>query len=218
MHRRSEREIDDELARAEEHIERVTGRRPQGFRGPGFVSSEAILDVLVRRSYLYDASSFPTFIGPLARAYYFRTVKMSADEMRDREDLFGSFEDGFRANRNHRILAGGASIAEIPVTTLPFLRLPIHLSYVLYVATRSPKAAAAYFQTAMLACKMANIEPSILLHPLDFLSGEDCPELAFFPAMNLPREVKEGVVIDALHALSRNFEVVPVCEMARNIA
>ena len=67
LHLYSEREIEDELMRAEEVIEQATGVRPDGFRGPGFSLSPAVLRVLARRGYHYDASTFPTFLGPLAR-------------------------------------------------------------------------------------------------------------------------------------------------------
>lgn len=214
MHRRTERAIDEELARSEESIEQATGERPRGFRGPGFVHSEKIFSTLVRRGYLYDASSLPTFIGPLARAYYFRTTRLGAAEMREREDLFGQFSDGFRPNRQHRIHVDGASLVEIPVTTFPGLRLPIHISYVLYIATVSPSVALAYFRTALRLCKLTGTEPSILLHPLDFLTGVDCPELRFFPAMDLDPGVKRMVVLEALHALAGDFDVRPLRDVA----
>ncbi len=127
MHRRSEAEIDLELARAEESIERVTGQRPVGFRGPGFTVSPAILRTLVRRGYAYDASTLPTFIGPLARAYYFRSAKLKEAERTARHDLFGNFADVLQSNRPHMIHVNGRSVAELPVTTMPGLRLPIHI-------------------------------------------------------------------------------------------
>jgi peptidoglycan-N-acetylglucosamine deacetylase len=210
MHRRDEHALDEELALAEESIARATGQLPRGFRGPGFVCSETLLATLVRRGYSYDASSLPTFIGPFARAYYFRTAKLGEAEMRERHDLFGQFSDGFLPNRRHRLRVGDTSIAEIPVTTFPGLRFPIHISYVLYIATVSPALALQYFRTALRLCKLTKTEPSILLHPLDFLGVEDCPDLGFFPAMNLPREVKRETVLRALRALRAEFEVHPV--------
>src|SRR5580698_7471124 len=101
MHRRDDAAIDEEFARSEECIEHATGQRTRGFRGPGFTRSTSILETLVRRGYLYDGSSLPTFIGPLARAFYFRSVKLGQEEMKDRDDLFGRFSDGWRPNRPH---------------------------------------------------------------------------------------------------------------------
>jgi hypothetical protein len=101
---------------------------------------------------------------------------------------------------------------EIPVTTLPLLRTPIHLSYVLYIATVSPSAALAYFRTALLACRVAGVEPSILLHPLDFLTGSDCEELQFFPGMGLDPGVKRRVLLKSLRFLKDGFDVLPLSE------
>lgn len=214
MHRRTAPEIDDELARAEETITLATGRRTRGFRGPGFVSSQTLVDVLVNRGYLYDASSLPTFIGPLGRLYYFRTAKLSAQERAQRHDLYGKFSDGFRTNRQHRLHSGERTLEEIPVTTMPGLRLPIHVSYVLYIATISPQLAIAYFRTALFLCKLTRTEPSILLHPLDFLSCRECPELTFFPGMSLDPSIKREVLTRVLRDLARNYDVVPLEQFA----
>lgn len=210
MHRRTQQEIDDELARAEESIGRATGRHTRGFRGPGFVSSQTLVDVLADRGYLYDASSLPTFIGPLGRLYYFRTAKLAPGERAQRHDLYGNFSDGFRKNRPHGLRSGERILAEIPVTTMPGLRLPIHVSYILYIATISPILALAYFRTAMALCKLTKTEPSILLHPLDFLSARECPELTFFPAMTLDPSVKRHVLTQVLQDLTTNYQVVPL--------
>jgi hypothetical protein len=214
MHRREPHEINEELARAEESIARVTGKHTRGFRGPGFVSSPDLLEVLVKRGYLYDASSLPTFIGPLGRYYYFRTAKLEAHERAERHDLFGNFSDGFRCNRRHVVHANGGVLKEIPVTTMPGLRLPIHVSYILYAATISPALAIAYFRSALALCKMTGTEPSVLLHPLDFLSGQECPELRFFPGMNLDAGRKRSVLTQVLHDLAANYDVVPLDEFA----
>jgi peptidoglycan-N-acetylglucosamine deacetylase len=214
MHRQPPADIDDEFARAEESIEYATGQHPSGFRGPGFVQSPALLATMVRRGYAYDASSLPTFIGPLARAYYFRASNLTPQERREREDLFGRFADGLRPNVRHKIRTDAGPIEEIPVTTFPGFRFPIHISYILYIASISPSLALAYFQTAMKLCKLTRTEPSILLHPLDFLSGRECPELAFFPAMNLDGGQKRALVEEALRILAREFEIRPLNELA----
>jgi peptidoglycan-N-acetylglucosamine deacetylase len=80
LHLYSEPQIMNEIARAEEEIERVTGQRAVGFRGPGFSCSETLLNVLQRRGYKYDCSTFPTYLGPLARTYYFMTAKLTPEE------------------------------------------------------------------------------------------------------------------------------------------
>jgi hypothetical protein len=209
LHLYSEAQIEAEIARAETAIESATGERPRGFRGPGFSLSEAALRVLERRDYIYDASTFPTFLGPLARAYYFMTARLSQEEMEQRKALFGGFSEGFRPLKPYRWeLNQRESLIEIPVTTLPVFKAPIHASYVLYLSSFSPALALAYFRMAVQLCRMTGTELSLLLHPLDFLGAEDVRELSFFPGMNLSAEKKLAVISEILELLSKNFTVL----------
>jgi len=213
LHLYTEPQVEAEIASASEAIERVTGQRPVGFRGPGFSVSETVLRVLARQGYRYDASTFPTYLGPLARAYYFLTARLTAEERRQRRKLFGGIREGFRPLRPYRWQVTG-ELLEIPVTTLPCFRLPFHLSYILYLSTFSAGLGLAYFRTALALCRTMNLAPSVLLHPLDFLAMDDCPELRFFPAMKLPLETKLRVVGDCLGALSEHHRVITMGEHA----
>lgn len=214
LHLYSEDELERELAESEAHIEAATGVRPDAFRGPGFSVSATTLRVLARRGYRVDASTFPTFLGPLARAYYFMTSKLDAEEKRKRAKLFGSVRDGLRPLDPYRWKLPEGNLLEIPVTTLPILRVPIHLSYVLYLGTFSPWLARTYFAGALRLCRATGVEPSILLHPLDFLSGEDVPSLAFFPAMGLDVRRKLERTEHCLHVLQQLFDVRSLGEHA----
>ena len=218
LHLYSEAELEAELANAEQHIEAATGVRPDVFRGPGFSLSETTLRVLLRRGYRYDASTFPTFLGPLARAYYFMTAKLSAEERAKRAKLFGSVRDGLRPLKPYRWQLGNQTLLEIPVSTMPLLRIPIHLSYVIYLHVLSPWLARAYVEIALRMCRLARLEPSILLHPLDFLGAEDVPSLAFFPGMGLPAQSKIACAEHVLGRLQALFDVRSLGDHAAAIA
>jgi hypothetical protein len=208
LHLYSEQQIETDLARAEEAIERVTGQRPVGFRGPGFSLSNSTLRVLTRRRYLYDASTFPTFLGPLARAYFFRTSRLSPEEMRQRRALFGRLRDGWRPVRPYRWQVDGGELVEIPVTTMPVLKVPIHVSYIVYLSAFAPALALRYFRVALWLCRLTGTPPSLLLHPLDFMGYDDMQALSFFPGMRLPSAQKLQVVSEVLHLLSTEFTIV----------
>jgi peptidoglycan/xylan/chitin deacetylase (PgdA/CDA1 family) len=218
LHRYSEAELDEELARAEEAIEAATGVHTDGFRGPGYSLSETTLQVLLRRGYAYDASTLPTYIGPLARAYYFRTAKLTAEQRAERELLYGTWADGRRAVRPYRWVVDDRTLLELPVTTLPGIKVPIHVSYLLMLSAYSPAAARAYFDAALRVCRAAGVGPSILLHPLDLISGDDVKELAFFPGMEIPLDQKLARVDSYLERFRHHFDVVPVGEHARALA
>ncbi len=219
LHLKSDAEIAEELELAEEAIEVATGKRPKGFRGPGFSFSESILKVLKNRGYIYDASTFPTFLGPVARAYYFMTSNLSDEEMQKRKELFGKFREGFRPLKPYRVQFDGGDLVEIPVTTMPLFKLPIHVSYLIYLSRFSPAIARCYFRMALEACSIAGTGISLLLHPLDFLGcDDDLGELAFFPGMNIEANRKISFVESALQMLSGKFEVVNMIEHAKWIS
>lgn len=197
-----------ELERTEDGLLRVTGVRPTGFRGPGYSLSPTLLDVLAERGYAYDASTLPTWIGPLARAFYFRASKLDADEKRRRRELFGRARDGLRPLQPYRWDVSGRAVVELPVTTMPLTRLPIHVSYILYLHGLSPRLAATYFDLALRLCTATGVGPSLLLHPLDLLDAGDAPGTEFFPGMGLPAATKLAVVRRCLAQLTRRFHVV----------
>jgi peptidoglycan-N-acetylglucosamine deacetylase len=214
LHRYSDAELDDELARAEAAIEGATGVHPLGFRGPGYSLSETTLRVLVRRGYAYDASTLPTYIGPLARAYYFRTAELTSEQRAERSLLYGTWSDGRRAVRPYRWLVDDRTIIELPVTTLPALKVPMHVSYLLMLSEYSPAAARRYFDAALRLCRAMAVGPSILLHPLDLISGDDVKALAFFPGMSIPVDEKIARVDSYLSLLRRHFDVGTVGDHA----
>lgn len=218
LHLFSEHELEQELAEAERHIQAATGQKPTGFRGPGYSQTSTMLRVLARRGYNYDASSLPSFIGPIARSYYFATGQFNTEQRERLNRLFGSWKDGFRPLKPYRWCFDGISLLEMPVTTFPVFRVPIHLSYVMYLAGFSTALAHAYFNTALWTCRLFGVEPSILLHPLDFLGGEDVPRLRFFPSMGMTGEQKITVVEHCLDRLIHLFDVRSVGEHAAIVA
>ncbi|MGI8882701.1 MAG: polysaccharide deacetylase family protein, partial [Pyrinomonadaceae bacterium] len=153
------------------------------------------------------------------RAYYFfKSPEMSDEEREKRKKLFGKFADGFQSLKPYKWQIGEKSLVEIPVTTLPLFKTPIHASYVIYLSTFSKILARSYWKTAVEMCKMTGTQLSLLLHPLDFLSGEDAPELKFFPAMNLPVGKKLEFLSEILETFTDKFEVVNMREHARVVA
>lgn len=219
LHLYSKDELVEEFKKTENAIFDVTGERTIGFRGPGYSLSPTVLEVMAKRGYEYDCSTLPTYIAPLARAYYFfKSPEMSDEEREKRKKLFGKFSDGFRSLKPYSWQVGESSMIEIPVTTLPIFKTPIHASYLLYLSTFSKTAARIYWKTALAMCRMAGVQPSILLHPLDFLTGEDVPELKFFPAMNMPIDQKLALMAEFIDELSEKFTITTMREHARSLA
>lgn len=219
LHLYSKEELVEEFQKTEEALNAATGQMPKGFRGPGYSLSPTVLEVLAERGYDYDCSTLPTYIAPIARAYYFfQSAEMSDEERQKRKKLFGKFSDGFKSLKPYKWRVNKQELIEIPVTTLPIFKTPIHASYVVYLSTFSKLAARVYWKAALKMCKLTGVQPSLLLHPLDFLSEEDAPELKFFPAMNLPIGEKLAFVSEILETYAKEFEIVDMKTHVRGVS
>jgi peptidoglycan-N-acetylglucosamine deacetylase len=215
LHQYTKEQIVEEFTRSETSIEAATGRRTRGFRGPGFSYSRDVLQVLHDRGYLYDASTFPTFLGPIARAYYFLHSGLGRKEKDQRKELFGDWRAGFQRLRPYRWQLEGAQLLELPVTTMPWFKVPIHMTYIMYLATFSKALATAYFYSALNLCRLSGVQPSLLLHPLDFLGCDDEACLAFFPGMKAESAMKVELARKLLSWMSRKFECLTMEQHAQ---
>lgn len=214
LHSYTPDQLEFEFESSESAIYEATGRKTVGFRGPGFSLSDQVLKTLVRRGYEYDCTMFPTFLGPAARLYYFMTGSFSSQQRQEREALFGKLSDGFAPNQPYYWTVGEDKIIEIPVTTFPWLKIPLHATYLQYLARFSELAATTYWSSALSAYRLAGFPPSFLLHPLDFIGGDEEPELGFFPAMNVATPVKIERMYKFLEMMQSNFEIIPMIELA----
>jgi hypothetical protein len=215
LHLYPKEKMREEIVKAEEKIEKATGEKSKGFRGPGFSWSKDLLEVLSELNYEYDASTLPTFIGPLARLYYFKTANLTAEEKQERKKLFGTFKDGFRRNKSYFWkVNGNTELLEIPVTTIPLFKIPFHLSYLIYIYNIHPFLMKIYLDIAILMCKTTKTTPSFLLHPLDLIGGDMVPELKFFPGMNIHSEVKTKIFLNVIRRFSKDFQLVKMSEHA----
>lgn len=212
LHLYSLEKIDEEFARTEEALQLATGETPVGFRGPGFSLSPDVLKVLQRRGYEYDCSTFPTFLGPLARMYYFMTAKLDEQEKEERKKLFGTFSEGFRPLKPHHWQLEDGPLLEIPVTTMPLFKVPIHVSYLLYLDQFSRGLAMTYWRMALAMCRLTGVAPSLLLHPLDFMGRDDDSDLGFFPAMNITSDRKVQLVGKVIDLMTRYWNVGPMID------
>ena len=192
-----------QIADAEEAIERATGRRPEGYRAPGFSLTRVALEELVRRGYRYDSSTCPNLLGPVVTAYYRSTTRTGGRDGRHLRRIGGRLSDAFRPAAPYRWETAGGPILEIPVTTFPGLRLPVHVSYLQCLPRR---AALGYLRAAVTLWRRSARPPCFLLHSTDLLGREDTDALPFVPGMRRPAAAKLAfahAVLDILETLGR---------------
>ena len=157
----SKEHLEKEILETENHIIQATGQTPIGFRGPGYSWGKNLINMLSDNEYIYDASVLPTYFGSLARQYYFRTSNLSQEEKTYRKDLFGQLKDGLKPVKPYFWqLSSGRRILEIPVTTIPFIKIPFHLSYLIYLSRFSPFLMLFYLNVSIALCKITGTSPS----------------------------------------------------------
>lgn len=203
LHLYDRERLHQEIGDAEKMITAVTGQTTRGFRGPGFSTSPLVREVLADRGYDYDASIFPSALGPVARLFFFLNSKLSAEEKAQRKGLYGKFSDAFGSLNP---FAWDNGLIELPVTTMPLLRLPVHTTYLMFLAQKSEALAKFYWNSAVTLCRLRRVAPSLLLHPTDFLDVTDVPQMSFFPGMKLAAEKKIALVEHTVRSLQRHWQ------------
>lgn len=217
FHRASTTDVSNEIEATEQLIRDISGEAVYGFRGPSFRLSKTILEILMQRGYRYDASTFPTVAGPLARTYFRLHANLNKESKAKTNDLFGSISDGTRPLSAYSWVVSGGTIIELPVTTFPLLRLPIHLTYINALADISPLIAQQYFISALTICRARDIAPSLLLHATDFLGADDsmCPR--FLPGMRRTSDDKIELLRKLLERYKNDFRVTGLAAFANNL-
>ena len=160
----------DEIARQVEEgarvIEEATGRRPVGFRAPGYTITDEVFEVLTELGVAYDASVFP------CPAYYAaKTAAIGAIAARGRKSrsIVDTAKVLLAPTRPYRVgkpyWKRGEGLLEIPIQVTRGLRLP-------FIGTSVTLAGPS---RARLLARMCVGEPlvNLELHGIDVLDAED---------------------------------------------
>ncbi len=215
LHLYTREELNVEIDKAHAAIKAASGRDPIGFRGPGFTWSETLLELLVAKGYSYDSSTFPSVIGPLARMYYFRTSRLTKEQKKERKELFGKFSDGFMKLKPYFWkMKNKDQLLEIPVTTMPLFRVPIHLSYLMYLSARSEPLMFLYLKCAIYLCKLTRTPLNFLIHPTDLLGSDMVSGMEFFPGMKISSHRKLKIFKKVVNIFTRHFNLMTLEEFA----
>ncbi len=97
--------------------------RIHGFRSPGYIFENDILEILKENDYTYDASLFPSYFAPILRNFNYLINKIPG------KNNFGSFKNGLLPNEPV-LLDKERRFFEINVSVCPILRIPMHYSII----------------------------------------------------------------------------------------
>lgn len=207
--------VEDELVHAEEALSAVSGKRPVGFRAPGYTLSRAMLLALSRRKYLYDASVFPAAPYYLAKGAVLATMALlgrtSASKLDSPGVLFAP-RAPYHPDVQRPYRPGTAALLELPMAVTPFLRVPFFGT----LLTTAPWGVVERAYRAVAKDSFLSLE----LHAVDVLDATDgIPEALARVQRDtrVPRSEKERRLGEVLRWLARDFQLTTLEGAARGL-
>jgi peptidoglycan-N-acetylglucosamine deacetylase len=196
--------IDAEVRGGADAIRAVTGRRPRGFRSPGYAICDALLDSLEREGVVFDASLLPSpsyYAAKLgALALHAARGRASRSVVHHPRTMVASRQAYRPARPWYR--RGGSGLVELPMATTRRLRLPV---------IGTALALGGVGGARMLARGCAGDElVSLELHGIDFLDASDgLEDLApHQPDLRIPVGKKQraiGAALDVFRDADHRF-------------
>lgn len=207
-----------DLARAHAAIRAASGFSPRGFRGPSFRLSAQLLATIQAMGYRYDSSTFPSSLGALARHWQARRARAMGARPAFAHDAYGSSSSRKLPLHPYTWALAAGPLVEVPITTLPGLRLPLHGTYLQHLADHSTVAARLYAGAALALCRRAGVAPHYLLHATDFIGCDDPVECAFVPGMRRPWRDKRAMLARLFDLIRAGFEPMPIDDYVTRVA
>lgn len=209
--RRPTADIGDEIARGAEIIERTCGKRPAGFRAPGYTVSDVLFSALDANGVAYDSSVFPCPSYYAAKAAALATIRLRGKKsasILDSPAVLRAPRTPYRVGRPY--WTRGDGILELPIGVTP-MQLP-------YIGTSlvvGGERVSEELTRQMLGRELINLE----LHGLDLADAAEDGLIALKPhRVDLRRTAAEKLCsLRAAVRLIRNagYELVTLEEAAK---
>jgi len=213
---RGRRVIEDDIERGEHAIEYIQGRRPSGFRTPGYNIDNTLFSVIASRGYLYDSSVFPCppyYAAKGAIMAWKSAVGTPSRSQMTRPDTLLAPITPYRAHADRFWRARPTGMIEVPMCIVPGLRLPV-------IGTSLHLFGARGFTALMPALRRTYSRLLQLeFHSIDFVDDTD-PGVSDLsdvqPDVRIPWPVKRRLYEHVFHTLRRSYTFAPLQEAVRS--
>jgi peptidoglycan-N-acetylglucosamine deacetylase len=213
--RQSEPEIRAQIERANDAVAAHTGRRPTGFRAPGYTMSDAVYRALVASGMAYSSSVFPCpgyYAAKAAVIAGLRLVGKRSSSIVSSPGVLVAPRTPYRVGEPY--FRRGNGVLELPIGVTPRLRLPFIGTYLTAVGPSLARRLA----RSLIGQELINLE----LHGVDLLDRHDTG-LAALAAHQLDLRVpleRKWAVLSAVVAELRGagYDFVRLDEAARVLA
>jgi peptidoglycan-N-acetylglucosamine deacetylase len=188
-----------ELVEARAVLEETAGVAVTGFRAPSWDTQPLLLPSLAEAGYRYDASSYPTWMLLLHRLTVARRSGAQKNTLgAPISHLF------FGRTKPHTVRLKDREVAEIPICTAPFVRIP-------YYHTLRYLLPAPAFRALVALTRTRRGPLGYVFHAVDFLGVQEDrldPRIGRHPGMNRPLAEKLSLAGTAVRELAGGGRVV----------
>lgn len=206
-------EKEKEINQAEEVIREVTGFLPVGFKAPAFSIDSQTIAILEKKGYLYDSSLFPSSLSFILRSMQRIMLRQKTGKTQWGRAVYVLAPLKPYRMRLDKIWKPGekTKIKEVPVTTMPFLGLPFHASFV-YAAGIN------LFKTGYRLVKANNLPLNYQLHALELVAPEEMDQriLNKRPGAKMSLNKKLDIYNYILKNISRDYRIITTKELIRS--
>ncbi len=183
-------EITEEIVRCSDIIEKITGRRPAGFRAPGYSINEKVLNILNDKGFKYDSSCFWSVMIPALK--YGKRILLKGNI---KNDGFG-YVDHKLPHEPYEIIPG---LKELPLPRLKCSGLPFYNNFNLW---------APEFYSSIVSKTIKRNIMVYLFHAVEFVDMSDHipKELSDHPNIKMPLTVKLARSEKTVKELLKRYE------------
>ena len=206
-----------EIEDAENIIRDKLGVTTKGFRTPSNDVDGDVLRILEDRGYLYDSSLMPTYYGPLIKRLKFGSLKIPR-----KDHYLGRFLYGFSPlapyhPSNEKIWKRGKmKITEVPITTMPFLRLPFHASFTF--AAHHFGFGCSLFNMGYALLNLTPLPLNFVFHTNELSDPIYERTIKRQYGLDLPLMVKQKICNQILAAIKKGFNLIPTADYVRSLS
>jgi peptidoglycan-N-acetylglucosamine deacetylase len=206
----SAEEMSEEIGRGAEAIEKTCGRRPAGFRAPGYLLGSGLLNAAIREGAEYDSSILPSLLYKGVKASVMGWLSLRG---RKSGAILGDPREALAPHRPYRpdpespFRIGNAPLLEMPITSV--------LGVPLTGATLTLGGTTGVGVMAVLAGRLGFV--NMELHGIDFLDFESDgidPSLSLQRDLHIPWQRKVQTIGMFIEKMLRSHRMMTLGEAA----
>lgn len=196
----------EEIAHAEEAIFKTTGSKPIGFKAPAYsINDGELFDILEKREYLYDSSVCPVLstVGLKWIQYLLTGKKRQRGHWGGGRNVFAPLAP-YHPSQNKIWKKGDRKILEVPVSTMPYLRIPFHASIVYTLGLN-------IFRLGYGLTKLTKNFLNYQFHAFELIDFREVnPGLLHLrPGSMMPLFKKKQIIENILVSIVKEYQVLP---------